>query len=273
MQDRTDRTGFANEADAEALARLLGARFSCRALLPDPVPHETIQRILDLAQRTASWNNVQPWSVIVTEGAGTERLRRELLAHIEGTPRRHPDFAFPREYREPYLARRRECGFALYDAVGVARGDKAAYARQTRENFRFFGAPHVALISTDEALGTYGAVDCGAYVGNFMLAAQSLGVASIAQAALANYSPFLRAHFGLADELRVVCGISFGYADAAHNANSYRTTRIDPRETVRFVDAGDRSQLRRESHGSDLHADGRPRREGASLVGRRTPRP
>jgi nitroreductase len=237
MQDRPDPPNPTPHADAASLARLLGRRFSCRGFRADPVPHDTILRILDLAQRTASWNNVQPWSVIVTEGEGTERFRRELLAHVESSPRSSPDLAFPREYREPYLARRRECGFALYAAVGVARGDKAAYARQTRENFRLFGAPHVALISTDEALGTYGALDCGAYVGNFMLAAQAFGVASIAQAALATYSPFLRAYFALADEQRVVCGISFGYADMSHKANGYRTTRLDPKETVRFVSA------------------------------------
>ena len=40
------------------------------------------------------------------------------------------------------------------------------------------------IITTDEALGVYGVLDCGAWVNNFMLAARSLGIASIAQAAL-----------------------------------------------------------------------------------------
>ncbi len=178
---------------------------------------------------------MQPWNVIVTEGEGTERFRRGFLAYLADAPKAAPDIAFPREYREPYLARRRECGFALYNAVGIARGDKAAYARQTRENFRLFGAPHVALISSDEALGTYGAVDCGAYVGNFMLAAQAFGVASIAQAALASHAAFVRAHFGIPADQVFVCGISFGYADMSHPANNYRTTRLDPHDMVRFV--------------------------------------
>jgi len=235
MQDRTTPMP-ARDTDAAILGRLLGDRFSCRAFRPDPVPRETIDRILQLAQHTASWNNVQPWNVIVTEGEATERFRRELLAYLADSPKPTPDIAFPREYREPYLARRRECGFALYNAVGIARGDKAAYARQTRENFRLFGAPHLALISTDEALGTYGAIDCGAYVGNFMLAAQAFGVATIAQAALAGHSTFIRAHFALPPEQVFICGISFGYADMSHPANSYRTTRVKIGEAVRFVD-------------------------------------
>ncbi len=136
--------------------------------------------------------------------------------------------AFPREYRGAYLERRRACGFSLYEAVGVARGDREAYARQGFENYKLFGAPHVAIITSDEALGTYGAVDCGAYVNNFLLAAQSLGVASIPQAALASHSKFVREHFGLGDDRLVVCGISFGYEDRASTANGFRTDRAGP---------------------------------------------
>jgi len=235
MQDHISAAAPDEMEDAAVLERLLHGRFSCRAFRPDAVPRDVVTRILTLAQRTASWNNVQPWNVIVTEGDATERFRHDLLAYLADGPKTTPDIPFPREYREPYLARRRECGFALYEAVGVARGDKAAYARQTHENFRLFGAPHLALISTDEALGTYGAIDCGAYVGNFMLAAQAFGLASIAQAALASQAAFVRAHFGIPKELNFVCGISFGYADMTHPANSYRTTRLDVGETVQFI--------------------------------------
>ena len=97
-------------------------------------------------------------------------------------------FTPPREYLGVYLERRRESGFQLYNTLGIARGDKVAYAKQALENYNFFGAPHVAIIHTDEPLGIYGAIDCGAYVGNFMLAAQALGLGTIPQAALARHS-------------------------------------------------------------------------------------
>jgi nitroreductase len=223
------------ESDAAVLERLLLARHSCRAFRPDPVDRETITRILAMAQRTASWNNVQPWNVTVTEGEATERFRQALLARARSDIRSVRDFPFPREYREPYQARRRECGFALYGAVGIERGDKAGYIRQGLENYRLFGAPHVALISTDEALGVYGAVDCGAYVATFMLAARAQGVATIAQAALASYSDLVREHFAIPDDQRFVCGISFGYADETHPANGYRTTRLEAGQAARFV--------------------------------------
>jgi nitroreductase len=215
------------------LTTLLNARHSCRGFRPDPVPRTVQEQLLQMAQRTASWCNSQPWQVHITEGAGTERLRAALgAAEQEGA---EPDFPWPREYRGVYQERRRECGFALYESVGIARGDREASARQAQENFRLFGAPHVAIITSDDALGVYGAVDCGAYVANFLLAAASLGVATIPQAALASRSALLRRFFGMGDDRRVVCGISFGYADAAHPANQFRTRRANVATAAAWV--------------------------------------
>ena len=219
----------------DTLVQLLHARYSCRAFRPEPVPRETISRILAAAQRTASWCNAQPWHLHIASGARTEALRAALAEAAATTPPA-PDIAWPREYRGVYQERRRECGLGLYDAVGIARGDRAASARQAAQNFTFFGAPHVAIVSSDEALGPYGAIDCGAYVAHFLLAAQSLGVAAIPQAALASFPAPLRAVLGIAPERNIVCGISFGWADATHPANGFRTTRADPASAATFLD-------------------------------------
>ena len=223
-------------AGLEEFERLLQQRYSCRGFLAKPVERATIERILEVAQRTPSWCNAQPWKVHIASGAATERLRAALAAHVRAH-RSEPDFAFPREYRGVYLARRRECGFQLYDAVGVARGDREASARQAMENYRLFGAPHVLIVTTDEALGVYGVLDCGAWVNNFMLAAGAAGVASIAQAALAAYPQPLREFFGIGEDRRIVCGISFGYEDMQHPANRFRTRRAGKEEVAAWTDS------------------------------------
>jgi nitroreductase len=235
------RTGVlpAAENSAGVLEDLLTARHSCRAFLDDPVHRATIERLLQLAQRSASWSNLQPWEVIVTSGEGTERFRRALREHAQeraGAPM-DSDFPRPNRYEGVYLERRRECGWRLYNAVGVARGDRAASARQAMRNFDLFGAPHAAIITTAASQGVYGALDCGVYVGNFLLAAQSLGLAAVAQAALARYGSFVRGHFSIPDDRKVLLGISFGYPDAGHPANSYRTSRADLSGVVRWADA------------------------------------
>jgi nitroreductase len=228
-------------ADAETLARLIAARHSCRGYLPTPVPRGTIETMLRLAQSTASWCNSQPWQAIVTEGAATERFRDALYAHAtsnrwedQKTRPEQPDFPFPERYVGIYKERQRETGWALYRSVGVVHGDREGSGRQMLENFRLFGAPHVMIITTEQDLGIYGAIDCGGYVANVMLVAQSLGIATIAQAALAGVSDFVRAHFAIPPERKIVCGISFGYADPDHPANGFRTTRAPMDQVVRF---------------------------------------
>lgn len=219
----------------DTVSALLHSRYSCRAFLPEPLPRATIERILAAAQRTASWCNAQPWQLHIASGATLDALRTALQARVAGAPPM-PDLPWPREYRGVYQERRRECGLGLYDAVGIARGDRAASALQAAQNFTMFGAPHVAIVTSDEALGTYGAVDCGAYVANFLLAAQSLGVASIAQAALAAYPDVLREVLGIGADRTVVCAISFGTADTAHPANRFRTTRAAVGDSVVWHD-------------------------------------
>lgn len=228
--------------DAATLARLIAARHSCRGYLPDEVPADTIDTMLRIAQGTASWCNSQPWQVIVTSGGETGRFRDALYAHATGgnwadqkTRPEEPDFAFPARYVGIYKERQRETGWALYRSVGIAHGDREASGKQMLENFRLFGAPHVMIVTTEEDLGVYGAIDCGAYVANVMLVAQSLGIATIAQAALAGVSGFVREFFDIPPERRIVCGISFGFADPAHPANSFRTTRAPLDQVVRHV--------------------------------------
>lgn len=218
------------------LEEVIRSRYSCRKYLPMPVPRQTIEKILDVAQQTPSWCNTQPWQVVVVGGDAIEKFRTALYDHAARVASPKPDFPFPLRYDGIYRDRRKVCGVQLYQSLGIGRENRQEAAEQSLENFRFFGAPHVALITTEEDLGIYGAVDCGLYVANFMLAALGQGVASIAQAALAAYPDFIRAYFNLPPYRKFVCGISFGYADGGHPINAYRTARSLLAEAVSFVE-------------------------------------
>lgn len=208
------------------LQDLLGTRHSCRAFQPDPVPETTIRQIIEAAARAPSWCNAQPWQVTVTRGAETERFRAALLHAVEhDSPK--PDLPWPQSYPGAHGTRRLDCGLQLYEAVGIARSDRAGRARQSLENYRLFGAPHVAIVHSEAALGPYGAMDTGGFVTAFTLAAAALGVGTIAQASVAAYAPMIRAHFGLPESRLILCAISFGLPDTDHPANSFRTTRAD----------------------------------------------
>ncbi|MEL6565721.1 MAG: nitroreductase [Pseudomonadota bacterium] len=217
------------------LDEALAQRFSCRAFRPDPVPDATITAIVQSAQRAPSWCNAQPWQLTITRGEATERFRTALYAAAETTAPA-PDLPWPDGYPGVYGDRRRACGFQLYDAVGIDKGDRAASAAQMMENYRLFGAPHVAIVTAPRALGPYGAMDTGGFVTAFCLAATTHGVATIPQAAIAAQAPCVRAHFDIAEDRMILCAISFGYADDTHPANSFRTDRAAPADVIDWHD-------------------------------------
>jgi nitroreductase len=215
---------------------LLERRHSTRAFLPDPVPRPLIAEVVDTVRRAPSWCNTQPWHLEITEGAATERFRQSITRHHAAATASeagaNPDLPFPARYAGVYRDRRRETALRLYDAVGVPRGDRTASARQTALNFELFGAPHAAILTTEADLGVYGAVDCGIFLASFLLALEAAGIASIAQAALATHSDAVRAHFSLPTQRQIVCGVSFGWEDTSHPANSFRTERADVGDIV-----------------------------------------
>lgn len=218
---------------ADLFREVLQARFSCRGFLPDPVPRAVIEEALGDAQHVASWNNVQPWQVIALSPPETADFARALYDHAKAAAH-DSDIPFPERYEGVYRDRRRACGWQLYEAVGVQKGDRVASGRQMMENFRLFGAPNYLLITTPKDLGTYGVLDCGAYVAAVMLALQVRGVATIAMAAVASFSPFVRARYGIAEDRDLLCGVALGYVDPEHPANGYRTARAGLDEVVEW---------------------------------------
>lgn len=225
----------AQQDRAAVLADLLDERWSCRGFLPDPIPANVMERLLSMAQRSPSWCNTQPWKLSILQGAALEEIRDELVQYAT-THDENPDLEFPLRYAGDYQARRRECGWQLYESVGITKGDREASAAQALENFRCFGAPALAVITTEADLGTYGAIDCGVYIGNFLLAAQSLGLATIAQASIASHSEFFRKRLNLPQHRLVVAGVSFGYADPNHPTTRFRTSRAELTDVVEFVE-------------------------------------
>jgi len=232
---------LANQQDPigpKTLTDLLTTRYTCRSFLPAQVSRSTIQTILEVASLTPSWCNTQPWQVTITEGDATTRFAEALYAHARTEGRGGtPDFPFPAGYSGQYDLRRREVGSQLYESMGITRGDRAAADRQRMENFRFFGAPHIAIITSDRELGPYGAIDCGAFVSNFLLAACDRGVSTAPQAAPAAYASFIKKYFRLGDDRMVVCAISFGYADHNKGINRFRTSRSDISGFTSFVES------------------------------------
>ena len=209
------------------------SRRSVRAFLPGEVDAALIREALELAQRSPSNCNVQPWRVWVASGEVRASLSSAMCARLDGGDWGDPEDpidTFPGDYRRLQVA----CGVELYGKLGVARGDQEGRFLAHRRNFEFFGAPHVAVVTMDRSFGLGVALDVGTWLQTFMLALGSRGVSSIAQAALRHYPGVIREVLGIPEDQRILCGVSFGYEDAGAAVNEVRQLREPLSSNVKF---------------------------------------
>ncbi|MBO1075501.1 nitroreductase [Roseomonas marmotae] len=216
----------------------MATRRSLRGFLPDPVPRATIEAILTIAARAPSGSNIQPWKVRVTQGEEKARLSAALrAANAAGAmPPREYQY-YPRNWREPYLSRRRKVGWDLYALAGVARGDHAAGQAQRARNFDFFGAPVGLVFTIDRDLEQGSWLDYGMFLQSIMLAARGFGLDTCPQAAFCEHHDVLRAHLGIPEGEVLVCGMALGRADPEEPANRLETERAPLSDFVRFGSA------------------------------------
>lgn len=211
-------------------------RRSVRAFLPTPVPQEAVAQILSVAASAPSGTNTQPWQVIAVAGEARKRLCDRVLHafhHEEGEHQSEYDI-YPAEFFEPYLTRRRRCGFALYAAVGISKGDTDAMRAQHACNFTFFDAPVGLIFTLDRRMVQSSWVDYGMFLQNIMLAARARGLDTCSQMAWSLYPRLLAEALQIPDRQMVLCGMALGYADPAAVVNRVRTEREPVDNFARF---------------------------------------
>lgn len=215
----------------------IAGRRSIRAFLPKPVPRDLIERILKTAGRAPSGTNVQPWRVWVLAGAVRDEIVRDIKGRYDhGESGKREYEYYPVKWREPYLARRRACGWGLYGTLGIGREDKARMHAQHARNYAFFDAPVGLIFSIDRDLERGSWLDYGMFLQSIMVAARQFGLETCPQAAWLNYCEVLQRRIGIPPEQTVLCGMALGYPNPAEKVNTFTPDRMPLSEFVTFVD-------------------------------------
>ena len=209
-------------------------RRSVRGFTSELVPQAVLDDVFALAQRAPSNCNVQPWRVFVASGERCRNLSAAMTARADVG-----DFGAPEDLMDTFAGEHRRlqiaCAGEMYGHMGVKRDDMVARLAAGRRNFELFGAPHVAIVCMLKAYGLGVALDVGMYVQTLMLALSSRGIGSCAQASLRQYPALIREQLCIDDDLRIMCGVSFGYEDVNVAANRTRQPREALTNNVTFV--------------------------------------
>ncbi len=133
-------------------------------------------------------------------------------------------------------ARYRELGKGLFQALGIAKGDKEKRNAHFISMTRLFGAPHVAYLHFDKGFNPYALLDGGLILQTIALLAVDQGLGTCILTRSISYPDVVRKHAGIPPDQVLVMGIGIGYLIQDHPANRFRSQRGKPEEFLRFVD-------------------------------------
>ncbi len=212
------------------VSEALVQRRSKRAFRPDPIPRETLIKILKDAAQSPSWANSQPWDVFVAEGETLKRIKTGYAESYAKAVSAAPEVPRPVEWSEAAKARQkglfpdmvRDCGDAVNQFGAL--------------NQRMFDAPCVIFICMDKLLTEWSLYDIGAYSQSFMLSALENGLGTIPAITTVLYPDVLRQELNIPDNLKITIGIALGYTDENNAINNFKSARTPIEENVRFSD-------------------------------------
>jgi nitroreductase len=172
------------------------ARHSVRDFSSKPVAKETLMKILEVATRSPSAGNGQPWEVFVASGATIEKIRKKYQERSQSGARGPgrpggpgapggppPQPAFIQERMTTIRNERLEL-------LGLDPADPASGRVFIEWGSRLFGAPVVVVICMDKALSSH--LDIGMFIQTICIAAQGYGVDSFIAGALVSQPDILR---------------------------------------------------------------------------------
>ncbi|MFV9615652.1 MAG: nitroreductase [Gammaproteobacteria bacterium] len=215
--------------------KALEQRKSTRAFLSKEVEQEKINTILNAARHAPSGTNTQPWQVAVVTGEAKIKLQTKIEEAFRAGDKGNADYTYyPDEWQQPYASRRKECGLLMYKTLGIRREDKERQINQWAANYRAFDAPVLLLFFMDDVMQTGSYIDYGMFLQSVMLAAVDQGLATCAQASIADYPVIIKAELAYPEETVLLCGMALGYEDNDALVNSYRTSREDVDSFTRY---------------------------------------
>lgn len=221
--------------DVFAAAR---TRRSIRAYKPDVIAPALLREIVEVARHAPSGSNIQPWRVHVLTGATLKRVGDAIKhAFLSGEPGHERDYDYYTDpVYEPYLSRRRQCGWGLYGTLDIGRGDYEKSKAYRARNYEFFGAPAGLIFTIDRGLEKGSWLDYGMFLQTIMLSARSRGLHTCPEAAIASYPDVVRRELAITNDWVVICGMAMGYADPDAIINTFQPPRIGVDDYAVFLE-------------------------------------
>jgi nitroreductase len=210
-------------------------RMSIRKFMPDPVPKEILTNVINIALRSPSYKNSQPWEATVLSGDKKQALSKMLVDLLEKGTKPCPDIPEPLSWPEAEQSRINDLMKRRAQATGIDFTDPAVMKKSKEANFNFYGAPHVIYFYQDSSLTPWSIFDIGLFAQTLMLAAHASGLGTVPQAFATDYAQDIKKFLQIPDSKRLVLGMSIGYPDKEAADKALKTGRDSIDNIVKWV--------------------------------------
>lgn len=211
-------------------------RKSIRAFSPELVPTRILCEIMEMALRTPSWGNTQPWKFTIVGGNTLNQIKEEFVELVQrGAPPR-PDIPVPTTWNEIQTFRYKELGKSLFQTLRIGREDQEKRNAYYLEMTRHFGAPHVIYLHFEKGFNSYSLLDGGMILQTIALLAVDRGLGTCFLARSILYPDVVRKHAGISSNQILIMGTAIGYLLLDHPAIFFRSQRGKPEEFIKWVD-------------------------------------
>ena len=226
------------------LLEAIKSRKSVRAFKPEPIPTETIKKVLEIACRAPSSVNSQPWEFFIVKGEALDKLRSvggdKLSQGIGPDPnvplsdKTRGDMGLQGIYKKRQVV----LGVTMFKILGIAKGDKQAMMDYMGSMYRFFDAPAVIIICIDKILElrSYPLIDIGALIQTIALVAQEFDLGTCIMRAIVDYPEQVLEIVGIPNSKNIVIGMTIGYPDWDHPINSFQSERDELEDLLTVVE-------------------------------------
>ena len=215
---------------------VINGRRSTRGFLEKPVPMEVLKEVIELAVRTPSSMNTQPWHFHIVTGEVLDNIRREnTKRNVEGVPPSR-EIKSPLGYEGKHRERQIEIAIQLFQEMGIERDDKEGRQDWVLRGFRQFDAPVAIIVTFDEELkeDDISKFDCGAAVNGLVNAGWSKGLGAVINSQGIMQSPVVREYAKIPDNQIIMICVAMGYPDEEFPANKVISKRRPIEEVATF---------------------------------------
>jgi nitroreductase len=219
------------------LETIVFERRSIRGYSAQPVPREVIEDVIRIAQRAPSSMNTQPWHFHVLTGEPLERVRRGNTEKMVSGSAVDREITLNHGYEGAHRDRQVEIAVQLFEAMGIARDDKARRQDWVMRGFRQFDAPVSIVITVDKELAndTIAHFDCGAVTYGLVLAAWSKGLGTVINGQGIMQSSVVRENANIPKDQVIMTCVAMGFPDEDFVANHVQSRRAPGDAVASFI--------------------------------------